>query len=60
MQHHFVNGRTPEEHYAILDDLLTNVLVAAGATATDQLMDQLVVYERCLRVALGMRVEVNG
>jgi hypothetical protein len=54
---------TPQEHYDVLDRALTDVLRAsraAGDAVTDRLMDTLVIYERALRVALGLPVEVNS
>ena len=60
MQHTLTNGRTPQEHYDLLDQVLTDLLRAAGATATDQLMAHLIVYERTLRSALGLPIEING
>jgi hypothetical protein len=53
-------ARTPEEHYASLDEALTNVLRAGKVQVSNEFMTQLMVYERCLRIALGMPVEVNG
>ena len=52
--------KSPAEHYEIIDEALTNVLRAAGAIASEQLLDHLFVYDRCLRIALGLPVKVNA
>ena len=52
--------RTPDEHYKALDEALTNVLRASGAVISPRMLQHLEVYDRCLRVALGLPVEVDG
>lgn len=54
------NNKTPEEHYAILDEAMTNVLRAGKAQVSNDFMEQLYVYEHCVRVALGMPVDVDA
>lgn len=63
MQRPLDRPMTAQERYDMLDEAMTNVLRAAGAagaTATDALMDQVVIYERCVRVALGMPIETTS
>ncbi len=52
--------KTPEEHYLTIEEALTNVLRACKADVNPAMMEQLVVYDRCLRVALGLPVELDG
>lgn len=49
--------RSAEEKYAVMDQALTNVLRAAKATVSDNLVEYLVIYERCLKGVLGMPTE---
>ena len=50
---------SPEDHYEVLDAALTEVLATAGIDTIDgQLMESLIVFNRCLRIALGLPVEV--
>ena len=52
-------GISAEDHYEILDLSLTQVLEAAGVTEiNDETMAQLIQFNRSLRIALGLPVEV--
>lgn len=49
---------TPEDQYEVLDVALTDILDTAGADVDDELMEKLMIYNRLLRIALGLPVEV--
>lgn len=52
-------GLTPEEHYEVLDLTLTEVLDLAGVDVGDErVLARLISYNRRLKVALGLPVEV--
>lgn len=52
------SSRTPEDHYEVLDVALTDILHTAGADVDKALMEKLMIYNRLLRIALGLPVEV--
>lgn len=52
------SSRTPEDHYEVLDVALTDILHTAGADVDDELLEKLMIYNRLLRIALGLPVEV--
>lgn len=55
------NGLSPEENYEVLDVTLTEVLDAAGVNYDDEeFMRRLISYDRQLRIALGVPVEVDN
>ena len=49
--------RTPEEHFAVLEEQLLNVLRSGKAQVSDDFMDHLSMFDRCLRLALGLPVK---
>lgn len=53
------NGLSPEDTYEVLDVCLTEVLDAAGVNYDDEeVMRRLIQFDRQLRIALGVPVEV--
>lgn len=60
LHHPEVAPKTPEEHYRLLEQHFLYVLRAAKADVNDDMMAQIRVYDRCLRVALGLPVELDG
>lgn len=48
----------PEAFYEILDADLTEILQSAGVDVDDSLLEKLLDYNRYLRIALGLPVEV--
>ena len=52
--------RTPQEHYKVLDEALTNLLRASKAQVSQEMMGHLIVFDRCLRSALGLPIEMDG
>jgi hypothetical protein len=53
------SGLTPEEHYEVLDVALTEVLDVAGVDVGDErVLSRLISYNRQLKIALGLPVEV--
>lgn len=51
------HGLTPEDHYDVLDEVLTMILNSSGATIGQEQMVLLSDYNRLLRSALGLPVE---
>ena len=51
-------GLSPDDHYEALDAQLTAVLSASGAVVGDEALRLLVAYNRRLRIAVGLPVEV--
>lgn len=51
------NGMTPEDHYEVLDEVLTMILSSSGATIGEEQFVLLSDYNRLLRNALGLPVE---
>ena len=53
------NGLSPEDTYEVLDVSLTEVLDRAGVNYDDEeVMTRLISFDRQLRIALGVPVEV--
>lgn len=52
-------GETPQDHYEVLDGYLTDLLDAAGVEVEGEVLKHLLVYNRRLRIALGLPVEVG-
>lgn len=50
-------GMTPEDHYEVLDEVLTMILSSSGATIGEEQFVLLSDYNRLLRNALGLPVE---
>lgn len=51
--------QTPEDHYEVLDVTLTELLEKAGVDVDEEeIMVSLLAYNRRLRIALGLPVEV--
>ena len=51
-------GLSPEAHYRILDEGLTVILNAAEVDVDEEILTHLLAYNRHLRIALGLPVEV--
>lgn len=51
-------GLTPEDHYDILDAGLTDLLHSAGVDIGEEQLKLLIQYNRHLRIALGLPVDV--
>lgn len=49
---------TPEDHYEILDVYLTDILQRSGAVIEGETIKILLQYDRHLKIALGLPVEV--
>ncbi len=52
------NGLEPEETYEVLEAYLTDILQRSGAGVDDDVMGLLLSYDRTLKIALGIPVEV--
>lgn len=53
------SGQEPEEHYDVLDITLTELLMKAGVNLDEEeIIVSLLAYNRRLRIALGLPVEV--
>lgn len=53
------SGLTSEEHYEVLDVTLTDILDVAGVDVGDErVLSRLISYNRQLKIALGLPVEV--
>lgn len=50
-------GMSAEDHYEVLDEVLTMILHSVGATIGDEQFVLLADYNRLLRNALGLPVE---
>lgn len=51
--------RTPEDHYDVLDAALSEVFDVAGVDVGDErVLARLISYNRLLKIALGLPVEV--
>ena len=50
-------GMSAEDHYEVLDEVLTMILHSVGATIGDEQFVFLADYNRLLRSALGLPVE---
>jgi hypothetical protein len=51
-------GLSAQAHYEILDAGMTGILEALQADVDEEVLRHLLVYNRCLRLALGLPVEV--
>lgn len=54
------SAKTPEEHYKVLDEALTNLLRASKAQVSQEMMGHILVFDRCLRAALGLPIEMDS
>ena len=55
-----LSNKTPNENYEMLDEALTNLLRASKAQVSDEMLAHLYVFERCIRVALRLPIELDG
>lgn len=51
-------GLTPEDHYDVLDAYFTDILSKAGCDVDEEVLPLILAYNRHLRIALGLPVEV--
>lgn len=59
MQKVIESGQEPEEHYEVIDIMLTELLEKAGVDFDDEeILVRLLAYNRRLRIALKLPVEV--